>query len=155
MVIFHCALEQRDLYFGIGKWMRRASGFTDLAAWLRACPTWIGLTRQFQLLIGMAKLLFDLCWISRPGNVLKRRFDADARQRPRTTDSTKLNTLGLVQVITPGQSPPLKLKVLRNGGMCRRVMVAEGCCRSAGLLHVKGLIALLVTSVDQIRLCCL
>ena len=23
IVIFHCALEQRDLYFGIGKWIQR------------------------------------------------------------------------------------------------------------------------------------
>ena len=51
------------------------SGFTDLAAWLRASPTGIGLTRQFQLLICMTKLFCNLCWISRLRNVLERRFD--------------------------------------------------------------------------------
>jgi hypothetical protein len=33
------------------------------AAWLRASPTWIALPRQFQLLIGMAQLFFDLGWV--------------------------------------------------------------------------------------------
>ena len=36
MVLFHCALEDRDLYFGIGKRIQRAqSSYTDDAA-LRA-----------------------------------------------------------------------------------------------------------------------
>ena len=58
MVIFHCPLEQRtctsvyvDKYSAPSR-----SRLNDLAAWLRASPTGIGLTRQLQLLIGVAKL---------------------------------------------------------------------------------------------------
>jgi hypothetical protein len=43
-----------------------------------ALPSWIGLSRQFQLLIGVTKLFFDLCWISRLRDVLERRFNFDA-----------------------------------------------------------------------------
>ena len=73
IVIFHCALEQRDLYFGIYRWIRRPSRsrLNDLAAWLRASPTGIGLTRQFQLLICMTQLFFNFCWIGRLGNVMR------------------------------------------------------------------------------------
>jgi hypothetical protein len=39
MVIFHCALEQRDLYFGIYRLIQRAISLTT--AGLRAFPTGI------------------------------------------------------------------------------------------------------------------
>ena len=105
------------------------SRLNDLAAWLRAFPTGIGLTRQLQLFIGMAKLFFDFCWISRLRNVLERRFDADTRQRPRTTDSTKLNTLRLVQIITKDRQP-LSLLTAKGLQHCagRFVRSEAECC---------------------------
>jgi hypothetical protein len=73
IVIFHCALEQRDLYFGIGKWIQRLVAHASMTL-PRGCarpPTGIGLTRQFQLLICMTQLFFNFFWIGRLGNVMR------------------------------------------------------------------------------------
>ena len=71
--------------------MSATSGIVLLEA---ALPAGIVLPRQLKLPLSMTKLFFDLCWIKSLGDVLERRFDADARQRPRTADSTKLNRAG-------------------------------------------------------------
>ena len=89
-------------------------------------------SRYLQLFLAMAKLFFNFCWIRRLRNVLERRFEADARQLPRTADSTKLNTLRLVQSQSSG--PTIVVVDEGNGGSwcCD---VREGC---GGTLSVCG-----------------
>jgi hypothetical protein len=116
----------------------------DLASWLRAPPTGIGLTRQLQLHMSVTKLFFGFCWISSRLDVLKRRFDRDARKLVGSDDAHGISPPGQSQSWSPQGS-----EVLHGDGMCERAE-AE-CCRTWDLQHVKGCSLRRVTWVDQSR----